>query len=167
MPSSMTGGTARARDPRVLAELDQPFEIATARLAEGEVLPGNHAGHAQMLAQQFPDEILCRGARQFAVEVEHQHRGRARGEIMLLPLFERGQTERRRIGLEMAHRVRIEGGDDRGAALFACPGNGFARHRLVAKVKAIEIAQRDDRAAQRFGQLLAMVEPPHAVRAPG
>ena len=117
-----------------------------------------------MLAQQFPDEILGRRARQFAVEVEHQHRGRASGEIMLLPLFERGQTERRRIWLEMAYRVRIEGGDDRGAALFACPGNGLARHRLVAKVEAIEIAQRDDRAAQRFGQLLAMVEPPHAVR---
>ena len=36
---------------------------------------------------------------------------------------------------------------------------------LIENLGVLEIVeQRDDRAAQRFGQLLAMVEPPHAAR---
>ena len=33
---------------------------------------------------------------------------------------------------------------------------------LVAQVETVEIAQRHDRAAQAFGQWLAVVEEPHA-----
>ena len=58
---------------------------------------------------------------QRAVEVEHQHRiGPGRGE-QLLALVERGQAERRRIGAEMAHRMRIERRDDRRAAFGRAP----------------------------------------------
>ena len=99
--------------------------------------------------------------------MEHQHRGGAGGEIKFLPLFERGQAEGFGIGLEMAHRMRVEGGDDRGAAFFARPANRLARHRLVAEVETVEIAQRDDRAAQAFGQLFPMVEKPHPALSSG
>ncbi len=65
-------------------------------------------------------------------------------QIQFLPLFERGQPERLGIGAEEAHGMRIEGGDDGRAALRTRPFDGFARHRLMAKVKPVEIAQRDD-----------------------
>ena len=117
-----------------------------------------------MVAEQLLDEIFRRGARQRAIEMEHQHRGGPRGQVEFLPLFERGQAERRGIGLEVTHWMRIERRNDRRPAFCARPANRFSRHRLVAKVEAIKIAQCDDRATQAFGQRLAVVEKSHAAR---
>ena len=94
--------------------------------------------------------------------MEHQHRGRPGGEVQLLPLFQRRQPEGRGIGLEMAHGMRIESGDDGRAAFLARPADRLACHGLVAQVETVEIAQRHDRAAQAFRQWLAVVEEPHA-----
>ena len=67
------------------------------------------------------------------------------------------------IGLEEAHRMRVEGGNDGGTTLGARPVDGFARHRLVAEVEPVKIAERDDCPAKAFGQRVAMVEEPHSV----
>ena len=86
---------------------------------------------------------------QRGVEMEHQHRiGPGSGE-QFLPLIQRGQAEGLGIGLEMPHRVRIERGDDARAAFAARPGHRLADHGLMAKMEAIEIAQRED--ARRAG----------------
>ena len=61
-----------------------------------------------------------------------------------LALVERGQAEGRHVGLEEAHRVGVEGGDDHRAALVEAALDRAADHRLVAEVEAVEIAERDD-----------------------
>ena len=91
--------------------------------------------------------------------MEHQHRIGPGGGEQFLALIERGQPERRGIGYEMAHRMRIEGGDDGRTAFRARPGHRLADHRLMAQVEPVEIAQRDDRAAQVCGNGVAVVEP--------
>ena len=65
-----------------------------------------------------------------------------------LALVEAGQPERRRVGLEVAHRMRVEGGDDHRPPLVRAARDRAADHRLVAEVEAVEIAERDDRSAQ-------------------
>ena len=117
---------------------------------------------AQPVEENLRDEVLSAGSRQLAVEMEHQHRGRPGGEIEFLPLLQSRQAEGRHIGPEKAHGMGIESGDDGGAPLAARPVDRFLRHRLMAEMEAVEIAKRDDRAAQGFGHRLAMVEPPHA-----
>ena len=47
----------------------------------------------------------------------------------------------------MAHGVRVEGRDDHRPPLMRAALHRAPYHRLVAEVKAIEIAERDDRAA--------------------
>ena len=64
----------------------------------------------------------------------------------LLALVEGGQPERRQVGLEQAHRVGVEGGDDDRPALVKAALDGAPDHRLVAEVEAVEIAERDDAA---------------------
>ena len=54
-------------------------------------------------------------------------------------------------GLEVAHRVGFESGDDRWAPLVEAAGNGAADDRLVAQVKPVEIAERDDASAPLLG----------------
>ena len=98
--------------------------------------------------------------------MEHQHRGRPGGEVKLLPLLERGQAKGRHIRVEEARGVRVEGRDDARAARFARPADRLARNRLVPLVETVEIAQRDDPAAQALGQGFAMVEPPHRAVSP-
>ena len=57
--------------------------------------------------------------------------------------------------------MRIESGDDAGPALAARPGQRLADHGLMAEVEAVEIAQREDRAAQGIGDGLAVIEADH------
>ena len=78
-----------------------------------------------------------------------------------LALVERRQPERRHVGLEVPHRMRIEGGDDHGPAQVEAERDRPAHHRLVAEVEAVEIAERDDRAAKFFGDGLVVVQPLH------
>ncbi len=78
-----------------------------------------------------------------------------------LALVKRRQPERRGVGPEVADRVRIEGRDDdrpplMRAALYCSPD-----HRLVAEVKAVEIAKRDDRAAKLVGYRLVVEQALH------
>ena len=47
------------------------------------------------------------------------------------PLCERGQAEGRDVGLEKAHRMRVEGRDDRGAALVLGMAHRAADDRLI------------------------------------
>ncbi len=94
-------------------------------------------------------------AGQLAVEMEHQHRVGPGGGEQLLALVERGQAEGRDMRREMAHRVRVEGRDDRRAALGLRPLDRLAHHRLVAEMEPVEIAERDHRAAQLVRHRLA------------
>ena len=64
----------------------------------------------------------------------------------------------------MAHRMRIEGGDDDRPALVRAALHGAADHRLVAEVKAVEIAERDDRAAKGVGDRLVEGQALHGRR---
>ena len=61
----------------------------------------------------------------------------------------------------MAHRMRIERRDDAGAPFGACPVQRRADHGLVAKVEAVEIPQRQNRAAQMIGQGFTVIEANH------
>jgi len=79
----------------------------------------------------------------------------------LLPLVERGQAEGRRVGFEDAHRMRIEGRDDRGAPVVLGMMHRAADHRLVSGVKAVEISKRDDAATQRTLDTFVAVEADH------
>src|SRR3546814_5707413 len=72
-----------------------------------------------------------------------------------LPLVERGQAEGRDAGFEETHRMRIEGRDDRRKPLVLRMMHRAADNRLMPGVKAVEIAERDDAAAQ--GALDAVV----------
>ena len=65
-----------------------------------------------------------------------------------LPLVEAGQAERRRVGPEMADRVRVEGGDDHRPPLVRAALHRAPDDRLVAEMEAVEIAERHHGAAQ-------------------
>ena len=79
-----------------------------------------------------------------------------------LALVERGQPERAAgPGLKIAHRMGIEGGDQRRPALGAGAIDGAADHRLVALVKSVEIAERDDAAAKMGRNRRAPVQALH------
>ena len=96
-----------------------------------------------------------------APKLEHQHRvGPGMGE-QPFALVEAGQLERRHVGLEVAHRMRVEGGDDHRPALVEAAGDGAADDRLVAQVKAVEIAEREDASAQLLGDRLVEGQPLH------
>ncbi len=68
-----------------------------------------------------------------------------------LALAKAGEAKRRGVGLEVAHRMRIEGRDDHGLALMRAARHRASHHRLMAEVETVEIAKRDDRAAQGVG----------------
>ena len=61
----------------------------------------------------------------------------------------------------MVHRMRIEGRDDHRPPLMRAALHRSPDHRLVAEVKAVEIAQRDDRAAQGFRDWLVVEQALH------
>ena len=79
----------------------------------------------------------------------------------LLALVERGQAERRNVRLEMPHRVRVEGGDDHRPPHVEAERDRAVHHRLVAEVKAVEIAEREDGAAELVGDGLVVEQPLH------
>ena len=64
-------------------------------------------------------------------------------------------------GLEMAHRVRVEGRDDHRPPLVEAARDRPPDHRLVAQMKAVEIAERDDAAAETLGDRLVEGQPLH------
>ena len=99
------------------------------------------------------------GCGELSVEGEDQHRIGPGGFEQFLPLIERGQAERRRIGREMADRVRIKGGDNRRAVFGPGPSDGFTDHGLMAPVKPVKIAQGDNPPAQAIGNRAARIKP--------
>src|SRR5690606_17311514 len=102
--------------------------------------------------------------RKLVVELEYQHRvGAGRGE-QRLALVERGEAERRHVRSEMAHRVRVEGGDDHRAAFAPAPSYRLGTGPRVAEREAVEVAERQERAAQRIGNGIAVAEPRQACR---
>ena len=102
-------------------------------------------------ASSLDDEILGAGRGELGAELEHQHRVRAGVGEQLLALVEGGQAERRNLGLEEAHRVRVEGGDDHRPPLVKCARDGAADHRLVAEMESVEIAECDDAPLETVG----------------
>ena len=54
----------------------------------------------------------------------------------------------------MAHWMGLEGGDDDRAPFVRAALHGAIDHRLMAQMEAVEIAQREDRTAQFFGDRL-------------
>ncbi len=93
--------------------------------------------------------------------MEHQHRVGPGLREQSLALVERGQPEGRGVGLEVAHGMRVEGGDDYRPPLVRAALHRPPDHRLVAEMEAIEIAQRDDRAAQGIRDRLVVEQALH------
>ena len=133
-------------------------------MAEGEILAGHDARVREIGVQPLGDERLRRQRGERRVEREDDHRiDPGRGE-QPFALVERGQPERRRIGAEVAHRMRIEGRDDRRHAARLRQPQCPIDDRLMAEVEAVEIAQRDHRARQVGGQGPAALDPPRDTR---
>src|SRR5258708_705767 len=61
----------------------------------------------------------------------------------------------------MPHRVRVERGDDHRPPFMRPTLHRPPDHRLMARVEAVEIAQRDDRATQRIRDRLVMEQALH------
>jgi hypothetical protein len=137
-------------NPRPGAKLGQDRSIACPPRAKGEIIARDHARRADPLAQQAGHKFLGTGRRQFPVEAEDHHRIGPGLPEQALALVQAGQPERRRVGLEVAHRVGVEGRDDHRPSFMRAALHRAPDHRLVAKVKAVEIAQRQDCAAQGF-----------------
>ena len=78
-----------------------------------------------------------------------------------LALVERGQPERRHVGLEVADRVRVEGRDDHRPPLVEAARDRPPDHRLVAEVEAVEIAERDDAPLEVVGDAAVEGQPLH------
>ena len=83
----------------------------------------------------------------------------------LLALVQRRQPERRKVGLEMPNRVRVERRDDHRPAHVETQGDRPVHDRLVAEMKAVEIAERNHRAAKLFGNGFVVIQPVHRARA--
>ncbi len=81
--------------------------------------------------------------------------------------LERRQAEVRLVGLEELARVRLEQ-DDAGRACRGAAGRVLDRlqQRLVAPVHAVEVADRQHRAARGLGDVAGSVDDDHAMRHP-
>jgi hypothetical protein len=128
------------------AQFAQHCDIAAALLAKGEILARHHARRADPVGQQAGDELLRRRLRQGGVEFKHQHGiGPRRGE-QFLPLVQRREAERRRLGSKW-----LTGWGSNVAIITRRPSARAQRtaghHGLVAQVEPVEIAQRHDGAA--------------------
>ena len=143
------------------AKFTQAGGIARAAFAEYEVFAGDEARDMEFAAQPFVDPAFRHHPGNRVVEMEYQHRIGAGLCEQFLPLVERRQPERRRIGPEMAHRMRIERGDDCRAALVLRPAHRFADDCLVAEVESVEITQREDRAVQGGRERLSVIDANH------
>ena len=64
----------------------------------------------------------------------------------------------------MSYRMGIEGGDDHRPLLMRAARDRPPDHGLVAEVEAVEIAERDDRAAKRVGNRLVEGQALHQAR---
>ncbi len=137
--------------PCAAPSASKQLDIAAAQLAEGEIVAGDDAGSADALAEQLDDELLGAGRAQFFAELEHQHRVRPGMGEQRLALVERGQPERRQVGLEIAHGVGVEGGDDHRPPLVEAALDRAPDHRLVAEMESVEIAERDDAPPEAVG----------------
>ena len=150
-PSSTTCATASAArpcwSPSILSSATSPL----AALAEAEIVAGDDAGRADLPREHVSDELLGVHRGQRGGELEHQHGvGAGMGE-QGLALVERGQAERRQVGLEKADGVGVEGGDDDRPPLVEAALDRSPDHRLVAEMKSVEIAERDDASPEVVG----------------
>ena len=166
VPSSSATGVAMSTEmPVRLAEQLQRLDIAAAALAEGEVLAGHHAGRADPAGEMIGDELRARSRRRSAASKwKTSIASTPAAASSACALVEIGQAEGRQIGPEEARRVRIEGRDQGRPALGPRARDGAADHRLVAGMKSVEIAERDDAAAKRGRNRRAPVQALHGAR---
>ena len=73
-------------------------------------------------------------------------------------------AEGRRFGCEETPWVRVEQGRPQRGLQSLGQARSQGNDMSMPHMDTIKIAQRDDRAAQAFGQRLAVVEKPHAAR---
>src|SRR5688572_20123175 len=81
----------------------------------------------------------------------------------MFALVQAGQAKGRQMRLEEADRVRVEGRNQSRSAFRPGSRDGAPDHRLVTGMKSIEIAKRDDAAAQGLRDRRAAVQPLHWV----
>jgi hypothetical protein len=131
--------------------LGQDRDVAAAALAEGEVLARDHPARADVPREQLADERFGRGGGELGVEMEHQHRvgpAAANSSSRWSSVVSRnhgtwGAKWRTGCGSKVATIA--------GRLSPARPLDRLAHHRLVAEMEPVEVAQRQDRAAQGFG----------------
>ena len=168
-PPSTTGRWRPSSDTALCGArlVGERHDNPAAAHSEDEVRADADPRGAVASEQKPGDEILGRRPRERGVEGQHEHRVGARGGEQFLPLVKRRQAEGRDVGLEEAHRMRVEGRDDRGKPLVLRMMDRAADDRLMPGVKAVEIAERDHPAAQgRFDAAVA-VEADHGAEIEG
>ena len=164
-PSSSTCGTASATtpwcSPRVLSSAASPLRPLPKVKSSPVTTPAAPIRSRQHLGH----ELLGVHRGELGVEFEHQHRVGAGVREQVLALVERGQAERRDIGLEELDRVGVEGRDDRRPPFVESALDRPPDHRLVAEMEAIEIAEGEDAAREVIGDAAVEGQPLHR-RAP-
>src|SRR3546814_10426717 len=93
------------------------------------------------------------------VEMENKHGIGAGGREQSLPLIQCCQAKGRKVRKEMPYRMRIERGNDSGAAFRPRPLYRAPGHCLVSEMKPIEIAKPDNGATQMRRYCRAAVKP--------
>ena len=139
-------------------------------MAEDEIVADHDMGDLEPLAQHLDDEGLGALARQLAVEMQHEEMVEA-DRLELAHLDAKGrQAEGRRVGREEFARVRLEGHHRVAGPELAGMARRGGDHRVVATMDAVEIADRDYRAAGLDRHLVVVTKQSHgavtAVRPP-
>jgi hypothetical protein len=118
----------------------QQVKIATAPLAEAEVIADDEVARAETLHQNPFDEFFRRQAGQFAAEVQHVHLVDTAGFEQGQLFAQAGQARRRLIGREEFARVRFEGHYRAGQAMLASRGREAFEQGAMSAMQAVEVA---------------------------
>ena len=131
--------------PGQCRDIARPFD------PEGEVVAADDTRRADAPGQPLGAEALRGLGRQRMIEGQHHRAVDAERLEQVQPLPDPGERERWRVGAEQPRRVRVEGRNQGRTTLGPRLGQRPPDHRLVPEVKAVEVAERDDAAAQRIG----------------
>ena len=165
-PPDMCGGDLRAiiqhrrhdgePDAAPLRFPRQEGRVAAAPMAEGEVGPAGQVPRAEALVQHLLHEGVGGHGGESRVEGQRIEDRCAKLAQRLCLRRQQREAERRIVGPEVLARMRLEG--QRGQGQVGPRAMCRTDHRGMAQMHAVEIAERDGRAAQRRGHAAPLTQ---------